>query len=93
MSKKRLLGKKILVTAAAQGMGRAAALAFAAEGAKVFATDIQEKTLQNLTEEDPSIDTFLLDVLDHEAIKKSPDRTGPLTTLFNCAGYVFNFAA
>ena len=88
MGEKRLLGKKILITAASQGMGRAAALAFAAEGAKVFATDIEENGLQSLTEQDPSIDTFLLNVLDGEAIKKSLERTGALTTLFNCAGFV-----
>ena len=90
MSKNRLSGKKILVTAAGQGMGRAAALAFAAEGAKVFATDIEEKTLQSLNKEDPSIDTFLLDVSDDKAIKNSPEKTGALTTLFNCAGFVHN---
>ena len=88
MGKKRLTGQKILVTAASQGMGHAAALAFAAEGAKVFATDIEENGLQSLTEQEPSIDTFLLDVLDSEAIKKSPEKTGALTTLFNCAGFV-----
>ena len=88
MGEKRLSGKKVLVTAASQGMGRAAALAFAAEGAKVFATDIEENGLRSLAEQDPSIDTFLLDVLDLEAIKQSPERTGALTTLFNCAGFV-----
>ena len=90
MIKRRLSEKKILVTAAGQGMGRAAALAFAAEGAKVFATDIDTNSLNCLTEENPNIDTFFLDVLDDEAIKKSPEKTGILTTLFNCAGFVHN---
>ena len=90
MIKRRLSDKKILVTAAGQGMGRAAALAFAAEGAKVFATDIDTNSLNCLTEENPNIDTFFLDVLDDEAIKKSPEKTGILTTLFNCAGFVHN---
>tara|TARA_Y100000741_G_scaffold361663_1_gene346052 strand:+ start:268 stop:1008 length:741 start_codon:yes stop_codon:yes gene_type:complete len=86
----RLKGKRILITAAGQGMGRAAALAMAAEGAKVFATDINESTLNTLSKENHDIETFFLDVLDPEAIAKAPDRTGPLTTLFNCAGFVHN---
>ena len=90
MIKGRLSDKKILVTAAGQGMGRAAALAFAAEGAKVYATDIDANSLKSLNEENPNIDTFFLDVLDDEAIKKSSDKTGILTTLFNCAGFVHN---
>ena len=88
MIKGRLSDKKILVTAAGQGMGRAAALAFAAEGAKVYATDIDANSLKSLTEENPNIETFFLDVLDDEAIRKSPEKTGILTTLFNCAGFV-----
>ena len=86
----RLKGKRILITAAGQGMGRSAALAMAAEGAKVFATDINESTLNTLSKENHDIETFFLDVLDPEAIAKAPDRTGPLTTLFNCAGFVHN---
>ena len=86
----RLLGKKVLITAAGQGMGRAAALAMAAEGAKVFATDINAQTLETLSEENNNIETFILDVLDPDAIAKAPERTGTLTTLFNCAGFVHN---
>ena len=86
----RLKGKRILITAAGQGMGRSAALAMAAEGAKVFATDINKATLHTLSEENLDIETFLLDALDPEAIAKAPDRTGPITTLFNCAGFVHN---
>ena len=86
----RLLGKKVLITAAAQGMGRAAALAMAAEGAKVFATDINVSELKTLSEENNEIETFELDVMDPIAIANAPERTGPLTTLFNCAGFVHN---
>ena len=86
----RLLGKSILITAAGQGMGRAAALAMAAEGAKVFATDININTLNTLSEENDEIETFQLDVMDPIAIAKAPERTGVLTTLFNCAGFVHN---
>ena len=86
----RLLGKKVLITAAAQGMGRAAALALAAEGAKVFATDINVSELKTLSEENNEIETFELDVMDPIAIANAPEKTGPLTTLFNCAGFVHN---
>lgn len=86
----RLLGKKVLITAAGQGMGRAAALAMADEGAKVFATDINAQTLETLSEENNNIETFILDVLDPDAIANAPERTGTLTTLFNCAGFVHN---
>lgn len=86
----RLLGKKVLITAAAQGMGRAAALAMAAEGAKVFATDINVSELKTLSEENNEIETFELDVMDPIAIANAPKKTGPLTTLFNCAGFVHN---
>ena len=78
----RLLGKKVLITAAAQGMGRAAALAMAAEGAKVFATDINVSELKTLSEENNEIETFELDVMDPIAIANAPKKTGPLTTLF-----------
>ena len=86
----RLLGKKVLITAAAQGMGRAAALAMAAEGAKVFATDINVSELKTLSEENNEIETFELDVMDPIANANAPEKTGPLTTLFNCAGFVHN---
>ena len=69
----RLLGKKVLITAAAQGMGRAAALAMAAEGAKVFATDINVSELKTLSEENNEIETFELDVMDPIAIANAPE--------------------
>ena len=88
MNFKRLNGKRILVTAAGQGMGRASCIAFAKEGAQVFATDINENALKTLAEEVPEIETFVLDVLDSNAIAHAPSITGKITTLFNCAGYV-----
>jgi 2-keto-3-deoxy-L-fuconate dehydrogenase len=61
----RLAGKRALVTAAGQGIGRATALAMAAEGAKVFATDINPETLAEVqTASTGQIETYVLDVLD-----------------------------
>ena len=82
----RLAGKRALVTAAAQGIGRAAALAFAAEGASVLATDIAEDKLAPLA--DALIATRHLDVTDEGAIAALADELGPLDVLFNCAGFV-----
>ena len=82
----RLAGKRILVTAAAQGIGRAAALAFAAEGASVVATDIAEDRLAPLAE--ALIATRRLDVTEDDAIAALADELGPLDVLFNCAGFV-----
>src|SRR5207249_5879372 len=74
------------VTAAAQGIGRAAALAFAAEGASVLATDIAEDKVADLAE--AFVATRRLDVTDREAIAALADELGPLDILFNCAGFV-----
>src|SRR6202022_3321587 len=82
----RLAGKRALVTAAAPGSGRATALAFAAEGASVLATDIAEDKLAPLT--DALIATRHLDVTDEGAIAALADELGPLDVLFNCAGFV-----
>ena len=82
----RLAGKRALVTAAGQGIGRATALAFAAEGASVLATDIAEEKLVPLT--DALIATRRLDVTDDGAIMALADELGPLDVLFNCAGFV-----
>jgi 2-keto-3-deoxy-L-fuconate dehydrogenase len=82
----RLEGKRALVTAAAQGIGRAAALAFAAEGASVLATDIAEDKVADLAE--AFVATRRLDVTDREAIIALADELGPLDILFNCAGFV-----
>ena len=81
----RLQGKTVLVTAAAQGMGRAAALAFAREGAQVIATDLKDELLANLP---PAIKKKQLDVLDDAAVQAFVDNMGAVDVLFNCAGYV-----
>jgi len=87
-SDKLLAGRTALVTAAAQGIGRASALALADAGAAVFATDINEDALASLSAERPSITTLRLDVRDSASIKAVYGRTGPVDALFNCAGTV-----
>jgi 2-keto-3-deoxy-L-fuconate dehydrogenase len=82
----RLEGKRALVTAAGQGIGRATALAFAAEGANVLATDVAEAKLADLAE--AFVATRRLDVIDQAAIAALADELGPLDILFNCAGFV-----
>jgi len=82
----RLAGKTALVTAAGQGIGRASALAMAAEGARVFATDVNPATLSGLAED--GIATRVLDVLDDAAIKRAIEELPALDILFNCAGFV-----
>ena len=84
----RLTGKHILITAAAQGIGRASALACAAEGATVIATDIDAAHLASLAAAQPSIQTHLLDVRNPAAIAALAAQTAPLDALFNCAGMV-----
>ncbi|MDJ1465151.1 SDR family oxidoreductase [Nitratireductor sp. GZWM139] len=84
----RLQGKRILVSAAAQGIGRASALACAAEGASVVAVDINEEGLASLAAENASIETHQLDVRDRSAIDALAGRVGQLDGLFNCAGFV-----
>src|SRR6266513_222817 len=82
----RLEGKRALVTAAAQGIGRATALAFAAEGANVLATDVAEGKVADLAE--AFVATRRLDVRDGVAIAALADELGPVDILFNCAGFV-----
>jgi 2-keto-3-deoxy-L-fuconate dehydrogenase len=76
-----------LVTAAAQGIGRASALAFAEAGAKVYATDINEAALKEL-EGVSGIITRKLNVLDEAAVKALVAEIGQVDILFNCAGVV-----
>ena len=83
----RLAGKTAFITAAGQGIGRAAALAFAREGAKVWATDMNAKTVAELEGKD-GIRTRVLDVTDEAAIAKIAKEVGEIDVLFNCAGFV-----
>lgn len=90
MNPGRLEGKRVLITAAGQGIGRASALACAREGAEVIATDINAELLANLARETPEIQTHVLDVRDAKAISALAQRSPPLDVLFNCAGIVHN---
>jgi 2-keto-3-deoxy-L-fuconate dehydrogenase len=80
----RLKGKRAFVTAAGAGIGRATAEAFAAEGAEVIATDIDEARSRR----SPGMTTRRLDVLDGAAIAARPKEAGAVDILFNCAGFV-----
>jgi 2-keto-3-deoxy-L-fuconate dehydrogenase len=82
----RLAGKRILVTAAGQGIGRASVLMMAAEGAQVIATDVDAALLERLRGV-PGIETRRLDVLD-DAEVAAVVGAQPLDVLFNCAGWV-----
>lgn len=82
-----LAGKTVLITAAAQGIGRASALAFAKTGARVIATDINMDVLSEIAGE-PGITTRKLDVLDDGAVKALVAEIGSVHVLFNCAGVV-----
>ncbi|MEO3431823.1 SDR family oxidoreductase [Inquilinus sp. CAU 1745] len=83
----RLKGKKALVTAAGQGIGAATARAFADEGARVVATDINEAKLADLNAV-PGVVTGVLDVTDAASIAAMAERHGDIDILFNCAGFV-----
>ena len=84
----RLQGKTAVITAAAQGIGRATALRFSEEGATVWATDLNETALQALAKENPAIQTAVLDVRDAAVIQAFAKQRGAVDILFNCAGYV-----
>ena len=88
----RLKGKKTLITAAGQGIGRSTVLAFAAEGAHVLATDINPHSLDLLKKEfsefATNIETYLLDVNNLKAIQQLADEKDAFDVLFNCAGFV-----
>ncbi|HEY2621009.1 MAG TPA: SDR family oxidoreductase [Acetobacteraceae bacterium] len=81
-----LTDKTAFVTAAGQGIGRATALAFAAAGARVIATDIDAAKLRAIASD--SIRTAGLDVLSADAIAQAARDAGPIDILFNCAGLV-----
>jgi 2-keto-3-deoxy-L-fuconate dehydrogenase len=82
----RLNGKRALVTAAGQGIGRASALAMAREGAQVLATDVNEAALATLAAE--GLETRVLNVRDPASIAAAVDAAGRVDALFNCAGFV-----
>ncbi|HKP26822.1 MAG TPA: SDR family oxidoreductase [Dongiaceae bacterium] len=82
----RLDGKRVLITAAAQGIGRATAEKFAAEGATVIATDINMDVLGTL--KGAKVTTRRLDVLDPAAILAAEKEIGAVDVLVNCAGFV-----
>lgn len=85
----RLDGKRALVTAAGQGIGRASALAMAAEGAQVFATDVNADLLDGMPE---GIETFVINALDSSSVQNGVARAQP-DVLFNCAGFVHHGTA
>lgn len=82
-----LQGKTALVTAAAQGIGRASALALAAAGTRVIATDIDEEPLSTLREH-PGIEICRLDVRDTSSVAAAVALAGIVDVLLNCAGFV-----
>jgi len=85
----RLSGKKTVITAAAQGIGRATALAFAAEGAEVVATDINAEKLEELRAAGGGkVATRRLDVTKKAEIDALAAELGAIDALFNCAGFV-----
>jgi 2-keto-3-deoxy-L-fuconate dehydrogenase len=83
----RLAGKIAFITAAAQGMGRAAAIGFAREGATVWATDIKSGPLDELAEV-AGVTTRQLDATDEQAVVKLAAEVGAIDVLLNCAGHV-----
>jgi 2-keto-3-deoxy-L-fuconate dehydrogenase len=84
----RLSGKTAVVTAAGQGIGRATAIAFAREGATVWATDINRAALDTLSAEQPQMVCRELDVRKPQEIERFAGQLPEPHILFNCAGYV-----
>ena len=84
----RLEEKKILVTAAGQGIGKATAIAFNKEGAHVIATDLNDKTLDDLNKEYPEIKVKKLDSTDNNAILEFTKTLDRIDVLFNAVGFV-----
>ena len=85
---KRLKDKKILVTAAGQGIGKATAIAFHNEGANVIATDINDKTLEDLNKEYPNIKIQKLDSTKNNEILEYVKTIDKIDVLFNAVGFV-----
>ncbi len=86
-SKGRLAGKKALITAAGQGIGRASVDAYVAAGAQVIACDINDVTLAELAGIE-GVTAIKLDVTDADAVRQVVEQAGTLDVLFNCAGFV-----
>ena len=84
----RLEGKKIIVTAAGQGIGKATAIAFHNEGADVIATDLNDKTLADLNKEYPNVKVNTLDSTDKNAILEFVKTLDKVDVLFNAVGFV-----
>ena len=84
----RLKDKRIIVTAAAQGIGRATALAFEKEGAKVIATDINYEKLEDLKKESPNIEIQLLDSTSKKAVENFARTIEEIDILFHAVGFV-----
>ena len=84
----RLEGKNIVVTAAGQGIGKATAIAFCNEGANVFATDINQETLNILKKDNPNIDVFKLDSTDKTSVENYFKHMSQIDVLFNAVGFV-----
>ena len=84
----RLEGKKIVVTAAGQGIGKATAIEFHKEGAHVTATDLNDKTLADLNKEYPEIKVQKLDSTDNNAILEFTKTLDRVDVLFNAVGFV-----
>ena len=84
----RLRGKRALVTAAGQGMGRAAVEAFVREGARVIATDLNTAPLDSAFANTSAVQREKLDVLDDAAVRAFAGKVGAVDILFNCAGWV-----
>ena len=89
---KRLVGKIIMITGAAQGMGRQASIEFAQQGALVYASDLQPIILESLGTEiidaPGKIYSQVLDVTDYRSVKNYVEDLNSIDVLFNCAGYV-----
>ena len=85
---RRLESKKIIVTAAGQGIGKATAIAFHNEGANITATDLNDKTLAELNKEYPKIKVHTLDSTDNNAILEFMKSVDRVDVLFNAVGFV-----
>ena len=84
----RLENKKIIVTAAAQGIGRATALTFANEGAEVIALDINKEKLDELSKENPSIKTQVVDATSKTDVENFCSKVEDVDILFHAVGFV-----